>query len=154
MHMLFHLPNIAQGLSEVDRVLRRGGFVLVSMPGPGHLAQLSRLLMDSIAEAQGATPPADALQSPARSRVPDALRRQFGDVEPEILRGALSIPDAEVVARYIDSVQGPDFDAMLPDPTLWGAVVVSARHKAAAVIKEAGAFEVDTAVSLFRCRAT
>lgn len=152
MHMLFHLPDIAQGLTEVDRVLRRGGFVLVSMPGPGHLVQLSRLLMESIAEVRGGTPPPDALQSSTRSGVLDALRHHFRDVESETLTGALSIPDADVVATYIDSVQGPDFEAMLPDPSLWDAVVVTARDQAAASIEEAGAFEVDTAVSLFCCR--
>jgi SAM-dependent methyltransferase len=43
-HMLYHLPNLAQGLGEIRRVLKPGGRLYAATNGAGHLRELDDLI--------------------------------------------------------------------------------------------------------------
>jgi ubiquinone/menaquinone biosynthesis C-methylase UbiE len=59
-HMLYHVPDRAQALSEIERVLRPGGCLVASTVGEAHLRELKALVSrfdpDEASESSAANP--------------------------------------------------------------------------------------------------
>lgn len=49
-HMLYHVPDLAQGLSEVRRVLKRNGRFIAATNGNNHMKELPNLIPESLSQ--------------------------------------------------------------------------------------------------------
>ena len=102
MWMLYHVPDLDQGLAEVRRVLRPGGLFVAVTNGDGHVADLRR-------EAGGG-PVVTAFSSETGEEV---LRRHFEHVEREDIATRAIFPDRAAAAAYLATTD-PALAAALP----------------------------------------
>jgi SAM-dependent methyltransferase len=106
--MLYHVPDLERGLSELARVLRRGGSLVGVVNGEAHLQELRALW------------PRPVTPTITRETGADILRRHFAYVERRDVDGSVTIPDRETVLAYVDSMftidrarPGPEFETPL-----------------------------------------
>ena len=94
--MLYHVPNIERGLSELARVLRRGGRLVAITNGHDHLLELWALV--------GADDARLARHMPfASANGEDLLRRHFAHVEVRDASGTVTIEERDAIVRYLRS---------------------------------------------------
>lgn len=99
-HMLYHVPDVAQAVSEFKRVLRRGGRLLASTNGSRHLRELHHLIREVVPQysvnfaRNGAFPLENAVT--ALAVIGPADLRRFDD--------SLWVTEAEPLAAYIASL--------------------------------------------------
>jgi SAM-dependent methyltransferase len=150
MHMLYHVPDVPAAISELRRITKPGGTVLASTNSSAHLAEIAALLDAAISRQLG---------GPARARSADSfttqtgaalLRQEFATVTLRTLDVPLSIPSAEPVITYVDSIREPtlavvgeslDFDAVLDD------IAMTVEH----AIQATGSFGATTHMGVFIC---
>ena len=156
IHMLYHVPPAEQltALGELARVVRPGGPVIVATNGPDHLLELDELLV-AVGDDVGLDLPrlGSMLSFLLDDAGHDLMSEVFDDVEVVHARGRLAIPDADVVARYIGSLQSlPELGLDSPDQRTMRELVDAARRRAHEVISHHGTFEVQTHPGLFLAR--
>ncbi|HEY7324174.1 MAG TPA: class I SAM-dependent methyltransferase [Streptosporangiaceae bacterium] len=118
-HMLYHVPDPLAAITELRRVTKAGGRVLVVLNGADHLRELKDL--------------ADQVPGPARAgdwteplRLDDGqemLTAVFGSVERHDFTAELALTDNGPVAAYIRSMTPVQ---QLPDPDAAVATAVAA----------------------------
>ena len=92
MWMLYHVPDLDRGLSELRQVLRPGGRLVAVTNGDEHVADLRR-------EAGG-----EALRTAFSSETgEEALRRHFGTVSRQDVETRAHFPDREAALAYLES---------------------------------------------------
>ncbi len=154
MHMLYHVPDRAQAIAEIRRVLRPGGVALVMTNSESHFRELDEVLIESTAATVGASRVVDRT-SLTRFKIEDGgheLEAEFSDVRLHPFGSELVVDGAEPVVAYAQSMgmfvldRGADGDRELD------AVVVELERRVTAKIASNGAFRITTACGCFVCR--
>lgn len=104
MHMLYHVPEPTQALSELRRVVKPDGRAVVVLNGTDHLGQI-RAMAAGVAEAVGFPLP----HRPPRLTLDvgeGLVLDHFGSVSRMDFTGELVIPGPEPVIGYICSMIG------------------------------------------------
>jgi len=151
MHMLYHVPDIPAAIGELRRITKPGGTVLASTNSSAHLAEIDELLAAALSRQLGR--PVQAMQTLSFTTQTGTamLGREFSSVTLRTLDVPLSIPTAQPVITYLDSVREPvmagigepfDFDAVLDDVAVQVDRIIEAR----------GSFRATTHMGVFTCR--
>jgi len=103
--MLYHLPDLERGLSEIARVIRPAGTFVAATNSRAHLTELRRLV--------GSGP---STLKFAREDGEEHLQPYFASVERTDLDGVLTFADRAAVADYVDaSIAMSPYAANLPE---------------------------------------
>jgi ubiquinone/menaquinone biosynthesis C-methylase UbiE len=149
MHMLYHVPDRAIAISELRRVVRPGGVVLVVTNSTEHLLELDELLAESMRQVFG-TESMMLSRTTLPFKMEDGgmeLRTLFASVERHDFPSELVITEVDPVLAYLRSTaafvaKDPRLDPVLDE--------VSARIRER--IERDGAFRVRTGAGCFVCR--
>lgn len=96
-HMLYHVPEISQALSEVARVLKPGGMLMAATNGARHMSTLDHLLelFDPVYQGEHTMSGSFTLQNGGAQ-----LRQFFEEVEMIPYQSDLWVTDAAMLAEY------------------------------------------------------
>jgi ubiquinone/menaquinone biosynthesis C-methylase UbiE len=107
-HMLYHLPDVRAGLSELRRVLQPGGQLCAATNGLGHMAELNQLVYQFNWRD-------DALRFPTRSfcleNGPDQVGEFFQNVQVRFYEDNLLVTEPGPLRAYILSMWNAMEDA-------------------------------------------
>jgi SAM-dependent methyltransferase len=151
MHMLYHVPDVPAAIRELRRITKPGGTVLASTNSSAHLAEINQLLAAAIS---------GQLDRPVRAAPPDSfttqtgtamLSQQFSSVTLRTLDVPLSIPAAQPVITYVNSIREPTL-AWIGEPLDFDAVLDDIAVKVDQVIRAEGRFRATTHMGVFVCR--
>ena len=134
-HMLYHVPDVDLGVSELARVLRPGGRLLASTNGSGHMQQLGRLHNKGDFSITNFS-----LETGAA-----ILARHFAHVTLDVFDDALVVTEAQPIVDYISS---------MADFWVGTAREDEIKEQVARVIADEGAFRIDKRVGLFTATST
>ncbi len=115
-HMLYHVPDPLSAITELRRVTKAGGRVLVVLNGADHLQELKDLAAQQIGPARAG----DWVEPLRLEDGQEMLTAVFGFVERHDFTAELALTDSAPVAAYIRSMTPVQ---ELPDP---GAAVAMA----------------------------
>jgi len=102
-HMLYHVPDLDKGLSEIRRVLRIGGTLYCTTIGKRHLAELGESLsrIDKRIEFNRSAHGKFTMQSG-----PSILARYLSQIEVREYEDSLEVTNAEDLIKYVMSSVG------------------------------------------------
>jgi SAM-dependent methyltransferase len=118
-HMLYHVPDLDQALSEIRRVLRPGGHLYAATNGERHMAEVFAL-EDRLSAGQKngeVSPPRLWSASFTLENGGASLRRHFSTVELRGYPDGLRVTEAQPLLDYILSMLG-HFLKRIPDESI------------------------------------
>ncbi len=140
-HMLYHVPDRKQGLSEVQRVLRPGGCLVASTVGQGHMQEIRDLvitLSPELAEVYQSFSPTFTLEN-GRSQ----LEPWFSSIECHRYESALKVTEVDPILSY--ALSSSEARAYVDEEKIQNATQIIE-----AIIAEQGSFQITTNSGLFR----
>ncbi|WP_161975362.1 class I SAM-dependent methyltransferase [Tengunoibacter tsumagoiensis] len=106
-HMLYHVPDRAQALAEIRRVLRPQGRFYAATNGEAHLREMDLLRQQAGLDESGilgvATSSAFSLQNGAAQLAP-----WFSEIECRRFEGGLAVTEAEPLVAFILSIRAAE----------------------------------------------
>lgn len=151
MHMLYHVPDVPAAIRELRRITKAGGTVLASTNSSAHLAEINELLGAAISsqlDRPVRAAPADSLTTQTGTAM---LGQQFSSITLRTLDVPLSIPTAQPVITYVNSIREPTL-AWIGEPLDFDAVLDDIAVKVDQVIRAQGSFRATTHMGVFVCR--
>ena len=140
-HMLYHVPDLPRVLREIARVLKPGAKLFASTNSEHHMRRMKELIFEYLGD-----------DSPIPSEIPFSLEngeRQlqpfFEEIERRSLKGKLRVTEAQVIVRYILSVEGAT-------QKIVGAKLQELHERVADEIRAKGAFVLSTDAGMFVAR--
>ena len=111
-HMLYHVPDLAQGLSEIRRVLKPNGRFIAATNGNQHMKELPELIPESLKQRSASLRMrGEELQLPFRLENGRSLLEPFFDtVDLYLYEDSLHVTEVEPLLAYAFSMIKPDID--------------------------------------------
>jgi SAM-dependent methyltransferase len=151
MHMLYHVPDRAQALSEIRRVVRPGGVALVLTNSWSHFQELDELLIECAAATNNASRVRDRT-SLTRFKTDDGgpeLEAVFSEVTLHPFSAELVVGVIDPVVAYAKSMGMFVLD---PDNHALDEIAAELERRLAEKIAADGAFRITNACGCFVCR--
>lgn len=139
-HMLYHVPNLDNALSEIKRVLKRDGRLYASTNGKGHLRELHDMVL-GIAPSMGRLHDTIAEHFGLENGT-DLLSNHFSCVELRRYEGDLEVTDPQAVTDYVLSF--PDTESIFT-----GDAIDRIRSAVRNEIRRRGSMQIKRDVGLF-----
>ncbi len=138
-HMLYHLQDRVEGVTEIRRVLGRGGALVAVTNGRDHLREIKDLMREFGID------PGNVSDSFTLENGEEQLDRAFENVRRDDYENSLRVSDPDLLIAYIASLGSPARE------------VVEARHQEMRAVIEAriardGTFDVVKSTGLFVAR--
>ncbi|MFJ1745093.1 class I SAM-dependent methyltransferase [Streptomyces sp. NPDC088116] len=151
LHMLYHVPDIAQAVRELSRVVARDGLVIAFTNSDRDKAELDDLWQRAAGDVLGTGRGPARISLSARfslEKAPAFLGEEFGRVETIALDGTITVHDPEPVIAHMASYRAWADQHDVPfDATIERARALLADH-----IARNGAFEINCAGGILVCR--
>jgi len=145
------VPDVAAAIRELRRITKPGGTVLASTNSSAHLAEIVALLDAAVSRQLGGpvrTMPAPSFSTQTGTAM---LTREFSRVTLRTLDVPLSIPSAQPVITYVDSIREPTL-ALVGEPLDFDAVLGDIAVKVEQIIQAQGSFRTTSHMGVFICR--
>lgn len=111
-HVLFYLSDLSQGLSEIKRVLRRGGTFLCATYGKGHMREISDFVKEFDTEIELSK--VNLYEQFGLENGAEQLRAFFSDVKVQEYKDWLEVTDVDPLCDYILSCHGNQREQLVP----------------------------------------
>jgi SAM-dependent methyltransferase len=151
MHMLYHVPDIAQAIRELSRVVAGDGLVVVSTNSARDKVELDDLWQRAAGDVLGTGRGPARISLSARfslEKAPAFLEEEFGRVETIELPGTITVRDPEPVIAHMASYQAWADQHDVPfEETIGRARAILAER-----IAQQGAFGIDCRAGILVCR--
>jgi ubiquinone/menaquinone biosynthesis C-methylase UbiE len=111
-HMLYHVPDLAQGLSEVQRVLKPNGRFVAATNGNNHMKELSSLIPESLSQLSTSfRVRGEGVQLSFRlENGRSVLTPYFESIDLHLYEDSLYITEVEPLLAYAFSMMPPEID--------------------------------------------
>jgi SAM-dependent methyltransferase len=152
MHMLYHVPDLPAAVTQLRRVVRPGGVVVVSTNGPDDKPEMPRLWSAVLRGLTGAEP-APLVHPNHRFGTDDGplLKAAFDLVELRRYERTSVVPAPEPLLAYLDSLRAWQ-EPHLPAGVDWPTFLAAAGRRLGARIERDGAVTLTTRTGVFVCR--
>lgn len=131
-HMLYHVPNIAQALQEIRRVLRPDGVLMAATNSITHVPQFyelfRRALLVLASPNQTLTLPLPASHTFTLESGTRQLARVFYGVVRYDLPGEFIFAEIDPVLHYLNSLR-PMLEPQIPESIAWDSVMMIVREQ-------------------------
>jgi SAM-dependent methyltransferase len=98
--MLYHVPDLDRGLSEIRRVLKPTGFLFAATNGREHMKEFREIAHEVYADI-----PTERITGFGLEDGTESLSAYFVDIEVERYDNTLRITEAEALKAYVWSMQ-------------------------------------------------
>jgi ubiquinone/menaquinone biosynthesis C-methylase UbiE len=140
-HMLYHVPNMEQGISDAARVLRPGGQFLATTNSAQTMPQYRAILRQAQSHFPAIAVPGATSSRFNLENAPQLLEPHFQQIEQHTLTGTLRFPSAQPFVAYFassrDLIMHPDHTEME-----WQAVLDFVQTTAEEIIAGQGCLDI------------
>ncbi len=143
-HMLYHVPNLAQGLREMRRVLKPGGVLFAATNGKAHLSDLYAVVGEI--QNQKVQAPSNYADAFGLENGAAPLAPYFTHIARDDFDDNLQVTQVEPLVAYLAS--GASFQSVTSNPVLLEAF----RRRVQNEIDTRGAFHITKSAGLFVAR--
>jgi 2-polyprenyl-3-methyl-5-hydroxy-6-metoxy-1,4-benzoquinol methylase len=141
-HMLYHVEDVPQAISEIRRVLKPGGIMVAATNSINTMPELQVLMRRAIvlltrsgaAQVRAPEMPSDRFSLESGTRI---LSRHFYAVVRHDMPSALVFADVEPAMAYLESTRDLR-EPFLPDDVVWDDVMMIMRQQISQLIKHLG----------------